>query len=449
MRDSVEEQARYSLSYRSAEAGQVMSWVKAGQCGCLVGLRGAGKSNFLRFLLREDTRRHYLRQSHADFSFVLLDLLSLSEHTPWAVCELMLDRMLNQLRPRLEDKIAEELAALQQEITHNNNLLSVQRAIERCIEVVCRLPPQRIVLLFDEFDGVFKTLDPSLFRYLRSLRDAHKGQLSYLIIAANDLASLRDDLTEVEHFYRLVSRNICGLGPYAEADARQMIHYLETQRATELRAGDTARLIEISGGHAGLLKAILSLLWETPHPSSLAEIILTLESDPRIQAECRKVWESLPEIEQNTLRALASRSQVKREALHHLKPKGLVREGSRMFSPLFAEFVRRQVPPSTRGFNVDCATGKVYIEGQLIKTLGGLELEMLCYLFNHRGRVCTKDEIAESVYHQRYGKGGVTDEMMQSLIYRLRKKIEPDLERPHYILAVRREGYKLVDSDKN
>jgi hypothetical protein len=60
---------RYTLAYRADEAYQVMNWIAAGQSGCLIILRGAGKSIFLRFLLRENLRRHYLEQDYADFIF--------------------------------------------------------------------------------------------------------------------------------------------------------------------------------------------------------------------------------------------------------------------------------------------------------------------------------------------------------------------------------------------
>lgn len=85
-------QNRYSLTCRTAEAQQVMSWDKAGQSGYVLGLRGAGKSNFLRSLLRHDTQHRYLEQTWADFLFVLVDLLSLIERTEWAACKLILNR---------------------------------------------------------------------------------------------------------------------------------------------------------------------------------------------------------------------------------------------------------------------------------------------------------------------------------------------------------------------
>jgi len=90
--NDVPEQDRYSLAYRADKAHQVMNWIMARQSGCLIGLRGSGKSNFLHFLLRQDIRQHYLGRHYANFFFVLIDLLALTERTEWAVYELILDR---------------------------------------------------------------------------------------------------------------------------------------------------------------------------------------------------------------------------------------------------------------------------------------------------------------------------------------------------------------------
>ena len=443
------EQARYTINYRVAEARQVMGWIKAGQSGCLIGLRGAGKSNFLRFLLRQDVRRYYLERNWADFAFVLIDLLALAERSAWAVYELVLDRLSG-----VNEEIAEELTSLRREVTSSRDLLVAQRAVERCVDALCQRSAQRIVLLFDEFDAVFRALDPSLFRCLRAIRDAHKGQVSYLVIVANDLAHLRDDLTEVEHFCRLVSRNVSGLGPYSKTDARQMIRYLASHRSIELVEQDTVRLIELSGGHAGLLKATLSLLWDAHYGSDLAKLAPALSDEHAMQAECRKVWDSLPESEQAALYALARGAQADVRTLPRLKRKGLVREGqpeTSLFSPLFAEFVHQQAPPSTEGTAISRSPPIVQIEGRRVETLTELEFEMLCYLYEHRGRVCTKDELIENVYRQQYDrmKGGVTDQALQTLISRLRDKIEPERGRPRYVVTVRGQGYRFVEKDNS
>jgi DNA-binding winged helix-turn-helix (wHTH) protein len=447
------EQDRYTLTYRAAEARQAMNWIAAGQSGCLIGLRGGGKSNFLRFLIRQDVRRHYLGQDYADFAFALLDLLALAEFAEWAVYKLMLDRLLG-----IEEEIFEKIAALHREVRRSRDPLTAQWAVERCVDLLCRRPAQRIILLFDAFDAVFRALDPSLFRCLRAIRDAHKGQISYIIVIDDELACLRDDWIEVEHFYRLVSRNVCGLGPYNEADARQMIRYLAAQRSIELSGRDTARLIKLCGGHAGLIKAIMSLLWNTHQGSGgsaefaevLAELAPALRDEPAVQAECRKVWDSVSESEQATLCMLADGAQADPHTLRRLKLKGLVQERRSetfLFSPLFADFVRQQAPLLAKSVIISRSRREVQIDRRCVETLTELEFEMLCYLYEHRGRVCTKDELIANVYRQRYDKmtGGVTDEALQTLIARLRTKIEPDRKRPRYIITVRGEGYRFVE----
>lgn len=444
------EQDRYTPTYRAAEVRQVMAWIKAGQSGCLIGLRGAGKSNFLRFLLREDVRRYYLGRDYADFVLVLIDLLALTEHTNWAVYELILDRLLAQLRLfSTETEIIQGVASLRQEAMHLRDPLTAYRALEQCVDLLCRRPAQCVVLLFDEFDTAFRTLDPFLFRCLRAIRDAHKGHVSYIVVVDDDLACLRDDLDEVEHFHRLMSRNICGLGPYNQADARQMISYLASQRSIELGAGDTARLIELSGGHAGLLKAILSLLGDARQDGVLAELAPSFKDEPAVQTECRKVWDSLSESEQTTLCTLAGGTVADPDVLHRLERKGLVREDEptpSLFSPLFADFVRQQAPPSPTGTVINRFPRVVQIEGRRIEGLRELEFEALCYLYENRGKVCRKDDLIENVYGQRYKDmtGGVTDGALQTLISRLRSKIGP----PRYIVTVRGEGYKFVEPGK-
>lgn len=446
---------RYTPTYRAVEAQQVMDWVKAGQSGYIVGLFRAGRHNFQHFLMREDVRRRYLGQDYIDFTFVLVNLLALTEPTHWAVYELILDRLLSQVHPpQIEEKVAEEMASLHREVMRTRDTFNAQRTVERCVGALCRRPDQRVVLIFEEFDAVFHTLDPSLFRCLRAIREAHKDQILYIVVVAEDLIRLRDDLVEVELFCQLVRRNVCYLGPYNEADAQQMIRYLASRRAIELSAEDTALLIELSGGHAGLIETALSLLWDAHREDDLADLATTLSEEPVVRAECRKVWDSLLESEQAALCALASGTQVGPRVLHRLKRRGLIWEGQSslsLFSPVFADFVRHQAPPSVKGTAISRSPRIVQIDGRRIEDLTEMEFELLCYLYEHRGQVCAKDDLIANTYRRQYDKmeGGVTDEALQTLISRLRAKIEPDRERPLYIVTIRGEGYEFVEKHNN
>ena len=446
----MEDHLRYLSSYRAVETRQVTDWIKAGQCGSVVGLRGAGKSNFIRFLLRTDMRQFYLDEHQGHFIFILVNLLSLTERSEWGVYELIVNNILQQLRPPdVDEEVILEVRTLHQEIMLVRDTLHAERAVERCVALLCQHSDRRLVLLFDEFDAVFRDLPASLFRCLRAIRDSHKDQISYLVVVVHGLASLRTDLTEeVDHFYRLVSRNSCWLGPYCEADALQMTSYLASRRGLELGEKDAASLLELSGGHAGMLKTLLNLLSTKDSAGRVMEPASVLAKKSDIQRENQKVWEGLSEDEKFALCALVNRGHVDEKAFNHLVARGLVRRkrnASTIFSPLFALFVRAQTPPQQTNTYIDRSSRFVQFEGRRVENLTELELELFSYLYEHCGRVCTKNDLIENVYHYQSGLGvDLSDEMLQTLVSRLRKKIELDSKHPCYILTVRGEGYKLV-----
>jgi DNA-binding winged helix-turn-helix (wHTH) protein len=445
------EQGRYTPTYRPDETAQVMSWIQAGQCGSIIGLRGAGKSNFLRFLLFPDVRQQYLGSNQATHYFVFINLLSLSERTEWGVYEMIINGLMSRLsQPGSPQDLAEALSGLHQGILSSRDDLTSQRAVERGIDILCQEPNCRLVLLFDEFDAVFRDLSPALFRSLRSIRDNHKDQVLYLVVTACDLDELRSDLAEeTDHFYRLVRRNVCALGPYNDVDTRQMIRYLAAQRCFELDEKTIRILVDISGGHAGLLKATLSLLWNTDYKCEVEKLAANIQNEPTVQRECWKIWNSLSGGEQVALCTLATHESANPQAVDRLLWRGLVRETTphtiSFFSPIFATFVARQSPPPTNGTLICRSPRIVQLNGQRFESLTEMEFEVLYYLYEHHGQVCTKDDLVENVYRQRYGdmQGGVTDEALQALISRLREKIEPDRSRPQYVVTVRGEGYKF------
>jgi DNA-binding response OmpR family regulator len=73
------------------------------------------------------------------------------------------------------------------------------------------------------------------------------------------------------------------------------------------------------------------------------------------------------------------------------------------------------------------------------------EFKLLKYLIENKERLCTKDEIINSVWTDQKTQEGVTDQALDQIFYRLRKKIEKDPTSPHYIHTIKGKGYKLSD----
>jgi pSer/pThr/pTyr-binding forkhead associated (FHA) protein len=92
---------------------------------------------------------------------------------------------------------------------------------------------------------------------------------------------------------------------------------------------------------------------------------------------------------------------------------------------------------------VDSRTKEVYIRGQALDpSLTVKEFQLLELLYNRRGQVISKDEIARQVWDYEVFDYNAID----ALVYRLRQRIEPDPTHPRYLVTQRGFGYKLLTS---
>jgi pSer/pThr/pTyr-binding forkhead associated (FHA) protein len=89
--------------------------------------------------------------------------------------------------------------------------------------------------------------------------------------------------------------------------------------------------------------------------------------------------------------------------------------------------------------NVDAGVVRV---NRFVVALSPKEFTLLAYLYERRGRVCSKDEIGAAVWSEY--QSGVYDYQIENLVRRLRTKIEEDPTNPQLLLTVRGLGYKLV-----
>jgi pSer/pThr/pTyr-binding forkhead associated (FHA) protein len=90
---------------------------------------------------------------------------------------------------------------------------------------------------------------------------------------------------------------------------------------------------------------------------------------------------------------------------------------------------------------VDVTAGVVRVDRRVV-TLSPKEFSLLAYLYEHRGQVCSKDDIGIAVWPE-YCEG-VYDYQIENLVRRLRSRIEPDPTDPQLLLTARGRGYKLV-----
>lgn len=93
---------------------------------------------------------------------------------------------------------------------------------------------------------------------------------------------------------------------------------------------------------------------------------------------------------------------------------------------------------------VDPNTRQVFVDGQLIDPpLSVKQFDLLWFLYQSRGRVVSKDEIAGAVWPE--SQGDVYDANIDRMISRLRSRIEPgNNDEPRFIATIRGYGYQMM-----
>jgi DNA-binding response OmpR family regulator len=105
-------------------------------------------------------------------------------------------------------------------------------------------------------------------------------------------------------------------------------------------------------------------------------------------------------------------------------------------------------PPMVREIEIDEASRQVRVEGRRV-TLSPSEFNVLLHLYNHPGQVCERRSIVEEGLKDRYAGNDQEESRINTIMGRLRKRIEPDPDHPRYILTVRGEGYMLCLGDED
>jgi DNA-binding response OmpR family regulator len=91
--------------------------------------------------------------------------------------------------------------------------------------------------------------------------------------------------------------------------------------------------------------------------------------------------------------------------------------------------------------DVNLEAGEIRVDRRLVQ-LSSKEFALLVYLYENRGKVCSKDEIGQAVWSEY--QQGIFDYQIENLVRRLRTKIESDPNAPQLLVTMRGLGYKLV-----
>ena len=438
----------HHVGYRQEIVTPLFQHIQACDSTVIVGAASMGKSRLLQFIIREEVRQHYLNSDAAKTLMIWADCNRMAEISEWGLYELLLTSLTETCGGHpLAGQVRHHLNDLRREAIVTRNALLAQRHLELAIHMLCKEHDLQLCILFDEFDESYLRLQKQALANLRALRDANKYKFTYILFLRTHPAKIRPT-QETEGFYELFSRSILGLQPYSEVDARRVLEQLQARRSHELYnlpEPATEHILRLSGGHPGLIVALLDgyinhqplgMSWE-----------MWAQQQPSIQEELRKLWAGLPQEERQTLHHLAQGLSTSFRDRQSLLIKGMIREVTpqnfMFFTPLLRAYSASESPTSDAHLHFDKQTGMVSVNGYISEALTAKEFDLVDYLYAHVNQVCEPRHIIESVYPGDEGIN-ITDNAVAALVGRVRKKIEPNPQRPQFLLNIKGRGYKLV-----
>ena len=253
----------YPASYRAAEVTAILNTVQAGECVCLAGLSGAGKSNLLGFLA------HRASPPLPGFVLIPIDCNRLRLPTPDSLMALARRQILELANPsgRSGSSVVQEPF----------------EALSICLADVFSDPDRRVCVVLDRFDLFYQPENAAFFSNLRALRDDYKYRLTYLAAGRLPLPP-NFELSELFYAHTL------WLGPLSEADARWSIQAYARRQGLAWDEPAVQSILNASGGYPSLLRAVCAAEASQPGAHAYA-------AHPAVAACLDEFWSSGPDIE--------------------------------------------------------------------------------------------------------------------------------------------------------
>lgn len=477
-------ESQYPSQSREKEIQQVFQFVARGQSCQLISVPGAGRSTVLRLLLhhKELISRHiqHLNKNktsdafpHNSFLFIYVNFAEISTFDSSSLQK----HIFVALQDALEDSpdVQKEIATL---LEKSLAVIDPVLFTQQLKKAFLLLPQHHIVFLFDRFSEFAEKTTSDFFTILKSLRTATGGRLSVVFSTHRPL----EDLLPRDHwkdFYEFFVGNHVYVDMYDPVATTFRVQILEKEYGKTIDDALKKEQIKLTGGHGKLMKLSTQILLSEDNnfsnviarsDLSAGKIEATKQSPPAnawhwragrrdrhadarddnlrdtllgnilIRGSLLEIWEALTREEKNMLKEFAFNNVTIQQFNNSLLQK------LHLPFPLLTEFIKRNLAETLvpKTIRLNEKTNELYYGDNPIADLTATEFKLLTFLIKNPDRVCDRDEIINAVWKDSKTQEGVSDEALDQMIYRVRKKIEDEADNPKHLLTVKGRGYRFI-----
>ena len=225
------------------------------------------------------------------------------------------------------------------------------------------------------------------------------------------------------------------------------ISHLEKVSGKSIDKKTISKALSLTSGHGKLtilaLETILSLEGKIPKEND--QLVGYLLTQRPMRSALFAIWNSLNPSEQQFF------IDNKMEPIY-LENIFLAKSG-KITIPIFKDFIEKEIIKSGKYKDLlkekivydqsidEIKKGDFVISDQLTSS----ELKLLKYLMLNSEKIVSKEEIINAVWGDKTTTLGVTDQALDQLIFRLRKKIEKFPNNPESIITIKGRGFKFTE----
>lgn len=436
-------ESQYPETTRLTEIGQLWQFIKEGSSCQLIGLPGTGRSTLLSLLANNrNVRIKHVGQDQKKVHFVLANFSEIRKRPLFDVMKYLFLNLTESLRERKmlnENKAVGDI--FREHLQFHDELILFQ-GFKEAIDYLCLEKDITVVFLFDRFEEYIPMVTDAFFANLRVLRNRAKYKFSVIFSVYRPLESSLES-SVLSDYYEFVAGHIVYL-PLADREATAFrISYIEKITGKKVPQEVFDEIVRQSGGVGRIIKlGSEAVLAYGQDKKNLVEFLLQQNT---VKSALAEIWSIFTPSEQQ---AMVKNYYEDPEIVSYLEAVGVVKD-KRIQIPLLEEFIHTtlNVASQTQASHIvyDEHTNTIKKGDEIVSDkLTASEFRLLRYLLQNTDRVVEREELIDAVWGDNKSTAGITDQAIDQLIFRLRRKIEGDTNNPIHLQTVKGRGFKFV-----
>lgn len=454
------------------EIEKLSDCVKKGGSTQLISIPGAGRATVFGLLARnKKIRNRHFGTDSARYHFVLIEFDEIRGRSLFDVTKFIFLALADSLNERGFSSEYQKINNIFKEGLRLNDELVLFQKLKDAVDFLTLSKNLNLVFLMDRFEEYVPSIEKQFFANLKHLRKRAKYKFSVIFSLNRPLESMLDHET-LSDFYEFIAGNHIYMPLFDKETTKFRVSYIEEITGKKIPDALLQEIMQLTGGVGKLIKlsaeAVLAQekseiriparnaspaggsKYETntnvqnSNDKNFLDLKDFLLSKKTIQEALSEICRSLLPSEQA---ALIRKNYADPGVVEYLERIGLLKD-QKIQIPLFDEHINshaKDFSQKSQKINFDKASGSIMKGDVMISDqLTGSEFRLLSFLLETEERIVTRDEIIDATWSDLKSTEGITDQALDQLIFRIRRKIEDDPNHPAHLLTVKGRGFKFI-----